>query len=52
MDIMLRTEEPIKLQNFWYYMIALVAMFAISTRYQLLMAEAEESKTDDNFEEV
>ena len=32
-DIMLRTEEPVELQYFWYYMIPLVAMFALSARY-------------------
>ena len=51
-DIMLRSEEPVDLEYFWYYMIVLVIMFAVSARYQYVKAEAEPEEKDDNFNEV
>ena len=51
-DIMLRTEEPVDLHHFWYYMIVLVVAFAVSAKYQYTVAEAEKDEKDDDYNEA
>ena len=52
-DIMLRTEEPVNMKFFWYYMILLVTIGLLSARYQLKVEEEKaERGTDDEFEKV
>ena len=52
-DIMLRTEEPVNMKFFWYYMILLVTIGLLSARYQLKVEEEKaERGTDDEYEKV